>query len=101
VGDVPADLAQNLLGSVLWPGKGDKLSKIKLKSDGKRISGDVEVTHNYGKQGVHRLKFKLEGTVDDNKVTLRAVEPVVVGSWDWGGGTIKLVGKVDIQFTTR
>ena len=27
------------------------------------------------------------------------VDPVVSGAWDWGGGSIKLVGKVTIVFT--
>lgn len=97
-GDVPDAIAKVLLGSVLWPGMGDILTKAKLKSDGKKINGEVEVAHKYGKQGTHMLKFKLEATLENGKLALRAVEPIIVGTWDWGGGMIKLVGKVDITF---
>lgn len=97
-GDVPNAVAKSLLTAALWPGKGDKLDTVKLKSDGKKITGDVKLTHKYGKFGVHTLTFKVEGTVEDAKLTLKAVKPVVSGKWNWGGGSIKLTGKVDIKF---
>lgn len=97
-GDIDAATAKALAAAVLWPGMNDKVEKVKLKSDGKQLTGDAEVSHKYGKQGTHTLKFKLEGTIDAGKLTLRAVDPVVTGAWDWGGGSIKLTGKVVIVF---
>jgi hypothetical protein len=97
-GDVPAAVSRALLECLLWPQAGDKLEKVALKSDGKKLSGEVEVSHRYGKQGTHVLKLRLEGTLDGGRLTLKAVEPGVSGTWDYGGGTIKLGGKVDIQF---
>jgi hypothetical protein len=101
-GDVPAASAKALLGCLLWPKMGDTLEKAALKSDGKKLTGEVEVLHKYGTQGTHRLTLRLEGTIEDGRLMLRALAPVVSGTWDFGGGGgIKLRGEVKITITAK
>lgn len=95
VGDVPADVTKALLGCLLWPKEGDSLEKAALKSDGKKLTGAVEVLHKYGKQGAHTLKLELEGSVEDGKVTLKVVESSVSGTWN-SGFAVKLGGAVKV-----
>ena len=67
-----------------------------LKSDGKKLTGEAEVLHKYGKQGTHTLKLRLEGTIDGGRLTLKVVEANVSGTWNGGGFPVQLQGKVDI-----
>jgi hypothetical protein len=97
-GDVPVEVTKALLGCLLWPKQDDTLEKAALKSDGKRLTGEAEVLRKYGKQGTHRLKLRLEGTVQENHLTLKVVESNVSGSWNYGGGSVDLKGKVEVTF---
>lgn len=100
-GDVPAATAKALLACLLWPKHDDKLQKAVLKSDGKKLVGEAEVAHKYGKQGTHILKMKIEGAIVDGRLSLQAVNPTVGGAWDWGGGSIKLIGEVKIAISVK
>lgn len=95
-GDVPANVTQALLGCLLWPKEGDTLEKAALKSDGKKFTGEAEVLHKYGKQGTHTLKLKLEGAVEDGRVSLKVTDASVSGTWD-SGFSVKLQGKVEVK----
>jgi hypothetical protein len=97
-GAVPDKLARALLKCLLWAKAEDALDKVTLKSGGKKLSGTAEVVRKYGKEGTHRLKFKLAGEVADGRLTLRAVEATVSGTWDWGGGSVALRGEVTATF---
>ncbi len=99
-GDIPPATAKALLSCLLWPKEGDTLQKAALKCDGKKITGDVEVLHKYGKQGTHVLALKLEGTIDDGRLTLKAVSTTVTGAWD-SGFPIKLKGDVKVTITAK
>lgn len=99
-GEVPAATAKAFLGCLLWPKEDDTLEKAVLKSDGKKLIGEVEVLHKYGKQGTHTLKLRLEGTVDGGRLTLKVAESTVSGSWD-SGFPVKLQGKVDITIAVE
>jgi hypothetical protein len=98
-GDIPAATSEALLGCLLWPGMGDKLQKVALKSDGKKLTGEVEVLHKYGTQGTHTLKMKVEGSIEDGKVSLKTVSPTVTGTWSYGMGSIMLKGEVKIDIS--
>jgi hypothetical protein len=95
-GDVPESAAKALLGCLLWPKMEDTLEKAALKSDGKKLTGEATVLHKYGKQGTHTLKLRLEGSVENGRVSLKVTESTVSGTWDYGGGQIKLQGNVEI-----
>jgi hypothetical protein len=99
-GDVPEAAAKALAACLLWPKMDDKLEKAAFKNDGKKLIGDVEVLHRYGKQGTHTLKLRLEGTIENNRLKMKITESKVTGTWDYGGGTIQLQGKVDITIET-
>jgi hypothetical protein len=96
-GKIDDGVAQTLLGCLLWPNMNDSFKKIALKSDGKKLTGEVEILHKIGKQGTHLLKLPIEGTVTEKGLTLQVVEPTVTGAWDYGGGVIKLIGKVQVS----
>lgn len=99
-GEVPAATTKALLGCLLWPKQGDTLEKAVLKSDGKKLSGEARVLHKYGQQGTHVLAIKLEGSFEENRLTLRATEVTVSGMWDYGGGFIKLTGQATVEIET-
>lgn len=100
-GEIPADVTKALLGCLLWPKEGDSLQKAALKSDGKKLTGEAEVLHRYGKQGTHTIQLRLEGSVEDGKVSLKVVAPSVAGTWDYGGGSIKLKGDAAIRIVVE
>ena len=90
-----------MLACLLWPKQDDVLQKAMLKSDGKKLNGEAEVLHKYGKQGTHVLKIKLEGKIDEGRLSLNAIAPTVTGTWDYGGGVIKLTGEVKVTISVK
>ncbi len=100
-GDVPAATVKAMFACLLSPKENDSLKTASLKSDGKKLVGDVEVQRKIGKQGTHVLKLKLDGAVDAGQVTLRVVSAAVSGTWDYGGGVIKLIGDVKVTITAK
>ncbi len=100
-GDVPADVAKALLSCLLWPKQDERLEKAALKSDGKRLTGEAVVLHKYGKQGKHTLRLRVEGSLEDGRLSLRALEPQVTGMWDYGGGSITLKGEATIKIDIK
>jgi hypothetical protein len=97
-GAVPEAAARALGQSLLWPGAGDTLEAIKLAGDGKKLAGEAKVLHRYGKQGTHVITLKIEGAFDMGRLTLRAVDAAITGTWDWGGGIAKQEGAVTVRF---